>query len=105
MDNGFRSRLTTGFAVVSVGALVMTPVMSGQAPTPSDPPSVVLTASAQPLPAPFVFGQPTTLASLPATLAPIQPRSTSLSNSSSSRIWRRCPSLRFGNSPHRFLRV
>ena len=30
MDIGIRSRLTTGFAVVSVGALVMTPVVAGQ---------------------------------------------------------------------------
>jgi hypothetical protein len=41
MDIDIRSRLKTGFAVVSVGALVMTPVVAGQAaqaPTPAEPP-------------------------------------------------------------------
>ena len=76
MDIGIRSRLTTGFAVVSVGALVMTPVVAGQVAqarlTPDNPPVVMLTAVAQPLPAPRLLTQPTTLAPL-HQLASIQP--------------------------------
>ena len=48
MDIGIRSRLTSGFAVVSVGALVMTPVVAGQAaqtPTSAVPPAVMLAAA------------------------------------------------------------
>ena len=64
MDIGIRSRLTTGFAVVSVGALVMTPVVAGQAAqarlTPDNrAASCMLTAIAQPLPAPRLLTQPT----------------------------------------------
>jgi hypothetical protein len=76
MDIGIRSRLKTGFAVVSVGALVMTPVVAGQVAqarlTPDNPPVVMLTAVAQPLPAPRLLTQPTTLAPL-HQLASIQP--------------------------------
>jgi len=75
MDIGIRSRLTTGFAVVSVGALVMTPVVAGQAaqaPIPDNPPAVMLTAVTQPLPTQRLLTQPTTLAPL-QQLASIQP--------------------------------
>ncbi len=75
MDIGIRSRLKTGFAVVSVGALVMTPVVAGQAaqaPTPAEPPAVMLTAATQPLQIPRLLTQRTTLAAL-QQLAPLQP--------------------------------
>jgi hypothetical protein len=69
MDIGVRSRLTTGFAVIGVGALVMTPVVAGQsaqAPTPAAPPAAMLTVVTQPLPTPRLLAQP-------APLAPLQP--------------------------------
>jgi hypothetical protein len=66
MDIGIRSRLITGFAVVGVGALVIAPVVAGQAPATAQPPVVTLTAVAQRLPAPPILPQP-------ASLAPIQP--------------------------------
>jgi hypothetical protein len=74
MDIGICSRLTTGFAVIGVGALVMTPVVAGQAaqaPTPAEPPAVMLTTVTQPLQTPRLLTQPTTLAAL-QQLAPLQ---------------------------------
>jgi hypothetical protein len=65
MDIGIRSRLTTGFAAVSVGALVLSPVTPGEAPTGvnwSTTPTVTLTAAAQSLPAATVVSQPATAA-------------------------------------------
>jgi len=50
MDVCIRSRLTSGLAVVGVGALVMAPVVAGppaQAPIPAAPPTVTLTAVTQ----------------------------------------------------------
>ena len=70
-----RSHLTSGLAVVGVGALVMAPVVAGQraqAPFPAAPQEVTLTAVTQPLQALPLFAQPTALA--PAQqLAPLQP--------------------------------
>lgn len=49
MAIGIRSRLTSGFAVVSVGALVMTSVVAGpaaQAPAQALPPAAIMLAAA-----------------------------------------------------------
>jgi hypothetical protein len=63
MDIGIGSRLTTGFAAVSVGVLVMTPAAADQpppAPTPTVPPAVTFAAVTQPLRAPHLLIRPTT---------------------------------------------
>jgi hypothetical protein len=78
MDTGIRSRLTTGFAVVSVGALVMTPVVR-QPPVPVQTPAVTFMAATQPLtvapsptpPAPPP--RPLTQAAAPALIQPLDP--------------------------------
>jgi hypothetical protein len=78
MDIGFRSRLTTGLAAVSVGALMASPVTPGEAPTGyawSAKPTVTLTAQAQTLPATTVAPQPVmaaVIAQQPA-LSPLDP--------------------------------
>jgi len=75
MDVCIRSRLTSGLAVVGVGALVMAPVVAGppaQAPIPAAPPTVTLTAVTQPLHALRLLAQPTALAPI-QQLAPLQP--------------------------------
>ena len=67
MDIGIRSRLTTGFAAVSVGALVLSPVTPGEAPMGfnwSTSPTVMLTAATQSLPAATVVSQPATAAAI-----------------------------------------
>lgn len=73
MNVCIRSRLTTGFAVAGVGALVMAPVVTGQtaqAPTPAAPSAVMLTAATQPLPAPRLLAQPTTVAPVQQLVSP-----------------------------------
>ena len=75
MDVCIRSRLTSGLAVVGVGALVMAPVVAdkpAQAPFRAAPQAVTLTAVTQPLQALPVFAQPTALAPV-LQLAPLQP--------------------------------
>ena len=74
------SRLTTGFAAVSVGALVMSPVAASQphaVPTATVPPAVMLTTVMQPLQAPRLLMQPMTpvphMFMPPTTPAPAQP--------------------------------
>lgn len=77
--SSIRSRLTTGFAAVSVGALVMTLVAVGHpaAPTPTVLPAVTLTAVTHPLQAPPLLMPPMTPAARmfmpPTTPAPAQP--------------------------------
>jgi hypothetical protein len=76
MDVCIRSRLTSGLAVVGVGALVMAPVVAGQpaqAPCPAPPQAVTLTAVAQPLQALRLLAQPTALAPV-QQLVPLQPQ-------------------------------
>lgn len=76
MDIGIRSRLTTGFAAASVGALVMSPVLPGEAPTGfnwSGQPAVTLTSATQPLQDPLVLPQAATQAALPAAAALLNP--------------------------------
>jgi hypothetical protein len=76
MDVCIRSRLTSGLAVVGVGALVMAPVVTGQtahAPTPAALFVVTLTAVTQPLPAPRLLALSTALAPV-QQLVPPQPQ-------------------------------
>jgi hypothetical protein len=76
MDVCIRSRLTSGLAVVGVGALVMAPVVAGQpaqAPCPAPPQAVTLTAVAQPLQALRLLAQSTALAPV-QQLVPLQPQ-------------------------------
>lgn len=76
MDIGIRSRLTTGFAAASVGALVMSPVLPGEAPTGfnwSAQSAVMLTSATQPLQDPLMLPQAATQASLPAAAALLNP--------------------------------
>ena len=76
MDVCIRSRLTSGLAVVGVGALVMAPVVAGQpaqAPSPAPPQAVTLSAVTQPLQALRLLAQPTALAPV-QQLVPLQPQ-------------------------------
>jgi hypothetical protein len=76
MDVCIRSRLTSGLAVVGVGALVMAPVVTGQtahAPTPAALPAVTLTAVTQPPQTLRLLAQPTALAPV-QQLVPLQPQ-------------------------------
>jgi hypothetical protein len=76
MDVCIRSRLTSGLAVVGVGALVMAPVVAGppaQAPIPAAPSAVTLTAVTQPLQALRLLAQPTPLAPV-QQLVSLQPQ-------------------------------
>jgi hypothetical protein len=74
MDIGIRSRLTTGFAAASVGALVMSPVLPGEAATGfnwSGQSAVMLTSATQPLQDPLLLPRAATQAALPAAAAPL----------------------------------
>lgn len=74
MDIGIRSRLTTGFAAASVGALVMSPVLPGEAATGfnwSGQSAVTLTSATQPLQDPLLLPRAATQAALPAAAAPL----------------------------------
>jgi len=73
--SSIRSRLTTGFAAVSAGALVMSPVAASQphaVPTATVPPAVMLTTVMQPLQAPRLLLQPTT--PVPRMVTPALPQ-------------------------------